>query len=150
VRRRPVDALAAGAPGKILLGGINISRYELFNGLFWPDLKCRIALKAAAKKLTSELQSALADNLAQLIAVMVTFDENKLRRLFLFEAPVAGENQAPISPCRANQTISGQVWAINHVTANYAQPFHQPAEHAIGGELDLRGTRLTGFFRFRH
>lgn len=74
---------------------------------------------------------------------MIAFDKQKRRRLLLFQAPVAGQDQAILCPRRSNQAVTGQVRPINHILADDAEPLDEPAEHVIGGEFYIRHGQLS-------
>jgi hypothetical protein len=117
VGRRPVNAAALRAPEKMLLSGKDVRRYQRFDRLLGFGLQDGVALQAAREKSGAHGQATFFDNLTQLVRILVTFDENKSRRLLLFEPAVAGENQPIFLPRRVNQAVPGQMPPINNVQA---------------------------------
>ena len=77
------------------------------------------------------------DDLTQLIAIMVAGNQQKRRRLFLFEPAVSSQNDVAVGASRMNQAIARQVRAVDHVKTENTQPFGQAAEHPVGGERDF-------------
>jgi hypothetical protein len=150
VRCWPVNAPANRAPRKATLAGVNIGRHQYLYHFLGPRLQNRVALQTARKQPVTRFQATFANHLLELIAVMITVDENEWRWLFLLQTPVAGENQTRFGPRRADQAVTGEMLAVNHVTTKHAQPLRQSAQHAIGGKLDLASGHGACQFGFRH
>ena len=102
VRRWPVDSITPRAGGKSFLSRKNVGWNKFFNGLFGARFERGVAFRAAGKRLRQRVKPTGLDDLAQLLAVVVAFDKEKIRRLLLFKATVAGENQAVFLARRAN------------------------------------------------
>ena len=102
VRRGPVDAIAQRAGGKSFLSRKNVRWNKFFNGVFGARFEHGVAFRAAGKSLRQRVKPTRLDDLAQLLSVVVAFDKEKIRRLLLFKATVAGENQAVFLARRAN------------------------------------------------
>ena len=102
VRRWPVDSITPRAGGKSFLSRKNVRWNKFFNGLFGARFEHGVAFRAAGKSPRQRVKPARLNNLAQLLAVVVAFDKKKIRRLLLFQATVAGENQAVFLARRAN------------------------------------------------
>src|SRR3990172_12987911 len=145
MRGGPEDAPALRTPEKHLLRGKDIGRDQRLDRVlgFW--LQDAIAFQAAREKSIAGPQAAFANDLAELLAIIIAVDENKLRRLFLLESAVAGKNQPVLGAGRMDQAVSGQVPAIDDVLPDDAQPLGQPAEHAVGGEFYPVGSRSGHF-----
>jgi hypothetical protein len=77
---------------------------------------------------------------------MVAFNKYKRRRLLLFQPPVAGQDQPVLRPSRPDQSVTGQMRAVDHILANDAKPLDEPAEHAIGGEFKIGCCQLLSYF----
>jgi hypothetical protein len=114
---RPVNAAALRAPEKMLLSGKHIGRHERFDGLLGFRLQDGVALQAAREKSAAHAQATLLEDLTELLRVLITFDKNKFRRLFLLELAVARKNQPIFLPSRMNQPVPGQMPPINNVQA---------------------------------
>jgi hypothetical protein len=72
-------------------------------------------LEAAGENGVAGLELAKFDHLAQLIAMMIAFDQDKRRRLFLFQTPVPGKNQAALGARRPDQTIARQMLTVDDI-----------------------------------
>ncbi len=77
---------------------------------------------------------------------MVAINKQKRRRLLLFQAPVARQDQAILCARRSNQAVTGQVRPVDHILADDAEPLDEPAEHAIGGESKIGFCQLLSYF----
>jgi hypothetical protein len=126
MRSRPKYAPALRAGKKPFLCGKDIRRNEFFDG---------IAFQATAKGLRQRLEATGFDHLAQLLPVAVAFDEYKVRRLHLFKATIASENQPVFFARGMNQTVTGQMGPVDNVLTHDAEPFGKFAKHAVGGEF---------------
>ena len=102
VRRWPVDSITPRAGGKSFLSRKNVRWNKFFNGLFGARFEHGVAFRAAGKSLRQRVKPTRLNDLAQLLSVVVAFDKKKIRRLLLFKATVAGENQAVFLARRAN------------------------------------------------
>lgn len=130
----PVDPAATGAPEKLLLGGKNVRRHRSLDGVLGARLQPAVARQAAPEQFVMPGQLISLDDLAQLSAKIVAFDEEEFRRLFSVQASVAGQDDTAFTARRPNQTITGQMPAIDNVLADDTKPFCQPAEHSVGGK----------------
>jgi hypothetical protein len=120
---------------KPFLCGKDIRRNEFFDGILGARLKHCIAFQATAKGLRQRLEATGFDHLAQLLPVAVAFDEYKVRRLLLFKATIASENQPVFFARGMNQTVTGQMRPVDNVLTHDAEPFGKFAKHAVGGEF---------------
>ena len=102
VRRGPVHAIAPRAGRKSFLSRKNVRWDRFFDGIFGARFEHGIAFRAAGKSPRQRVKPARDNDLAQLLSVVVAFDKKKIRRLLLFKATVAGENQAVFLARRAN------------------------------------------------
>ena len=102
VRRWPVDSITPRAGGKSFLSRKNVRWNKFFNGLFGARFEHGVAFRAAGKSPGQRVKPARLNDLPQLLSVVVAFDKKKIRRLLLFKASVAGENQAVFLARRAN------------------------------------------------
>jgi hypothetical protein len=68
---------------------------------------------------------------------MIALDEKEIGRLLPPKFAVSSQNQPIFLPGRVNQSVTGQVLAIDHIPAHDAQPLRELAEHPVGGEFDL-------------
>lgn len=98
MRGRPIDAPALRAGEKPFLGGKNVRRDKLFNRMLGAWLEHRVAFRAARKCPRQRFETASQDDLAQLLAVAIAFDEKKVGRLFLFEATITGKDETALLP----------------------------------------------------
>jgi len=143
----PIAALAVRTPGKSLFRRKDIRRHEIRHGLFRSRLKQRIALKTPSEQRSANIQPTFSHYLAQLFAIVIACNHDKRRRLFLFQAPVTGENHTLLRPRRSDQAVTGQVRAIDHVTTEHSQPLDQPPEHPVGSKFPFAVGRCMGFIR---
>ena len=146
----PIAALAVRTPGKSLFRRKDIRRHEIRHGLFRSRLKQRIALKTPSEQRSANIQPTFSHYLAQLFAIVIACNHDKRRRLFLFQAPVAGENHTLLCPRRPDQAVAGQVRAIDHIATEYSEPLDQPSEHPVGGKFVRALARCVGFIGLRH
>lgn len=77
------------------------------------------------------------DDLAQLLAVIVALYVNELRRLHQAQMAVTRQDNAIFLTRRVDQTMPRQMSSIYDVPAQHSKPLSQPAEHAVGRELQF-------------
>src|ERR1044071_3027347 len=135
VRRRPVDPPASRAPGKFLLRRINVRRNPLLHGFLRLGFQYGVAIQTTAEEFSFR-QSVRLHHLPNLIHVPVRGNQQKFRRLFVFQSPVPGQNDPILLARRPDQSVSCEVLAIDDIIAQHAQPLHESAEHSIRGKLD--------------
>ena len=110
--------------------------------MFGAGLKHHVAFQATGKGVRHRIKFANANYLPKLLPTAIVFDQEKIRRLFLFDAPVTSENQPVLPPRRANQSITGQMGTVDHVLSHDPEPFGEFAEHAVGGEIQISVTLI--------
>src|SRR3990167_11007307 len=107
VRGRPVNAPASRAERKLLLRGKDIRRDFPLDPAFGYGLERAVAFRASGKRLFERLQAAGGNHLLELLAKLIAFDHQVIRRIFSDQAAIPRKDQSAFPARLTDQPIAG-------------------------------------------
>jgi hypothetical protein len=140
----PVDAAATRAAHEMVLGGEDIGGYLPVHFFLADGYDWLIATRAPCEEVCERIELVGRNDLTELLAEVVAFDEQQRRRRMLAQQlAVTRENDPPLAARVPDQCSSCQVRPAGCVMADKAEPDGEAAEHTIDRKLEWSRSHAT-------